>query len=220
MIRPFTLITALMFLGSGAYLFAVKHRAQALDQEIARTVQASRADAARIQVLQAQWALEADPSRLAQLAGQFTSLQPMQPKQLVSLAQLRAELPAAGSVAPVAAPALPVVPVAPVAPDLVARVAPRVTPQRPAPQPGAAARLASVEGEMRHMRAARHVTHARHDAPQFAENRPGHDVSALAAVTLPMPRFQPVSAEPVAAPVSLPVAGGGGSLLGMAQASN
>jgi hypothetical protein len=35
-----------------------------------------------------------------------------------------------------------------------------------------------------------------------------------------MPRFQPVSAEPVAAPVSLPVAGGGGSLLGMAQASN
>jgi hypothetical protein len=191
MIRPFTLITALMFLGSGAYLFAVKHRAQMLDEQIAQTVQATRQDEARIQVLQAQWALEADPSRLAQLAGEFTSLTPMQPKQLVSLAQLRAVLPAAGSL-----------------PAAVARVAPAVP-----------VRLAAVEQEMRHLRVARRVTHVRHEAPQFAQNRPGDDVSALAAVSLPIPHFQPVSAPAPVAAESLPVAGGG-SLLGMAQASN
>jgi hypothetical protein len=212
MIRPFTLITALMFLGSGAYLFAIKHRAQVLDEQIAQTVQATRQDQARIQVLQAQWALEADPSRLAQLAAEFTSLTPMQPKQLVSLAQLRAALPAAGSAAPVAAPmvpALPALPVPPVAPAAVARVAPAVP-----------VRLVAVEQEMRHLRVARRGTHAHHEAPQFAQNGPGDDVSALASVALPIPHFQPVSeAAPVAVPASLPVASGG-SLLGMAQASN
>lgn len=105
MIRPFTLITMLLAAGSGAYLFAVKHRAQVLDDQLAAVAQQSRLDAQRIRVLQAQWALEIDPTRLNQLSAQFTSLQPMQPTQLVTLAALRDTLPPSGSAAPGANPA-------------------------------------------------------------------------------------------------------------------
>ena len=100
MIRPFTLITMLLAALSGAYLFAVKHQAQVLDEQIAALSQSARLDAMRIRVLQGQWSLETDPTRLQQLAAQFTSLQPMQPAQLVTLAALVADLPAAGSAAP------------------------------------------------------------------------------------------------------------------------
>jgi hypothetical protein len=107
MIRPFTLITMLLAAGSGAYLFAVKHHAQLLDDQIASVSQASRLDGQRIRVLQAQWALETDPTRLQQLATQFTHLQPMRPAQLVTLAALKFSLPAPGSAPPGSNPELP-----------------------------------------------------------------------------------------------------------------
>ena len=107
MIRPLTLLCALLAAGSGAYLFAVKHRSQMLDNQIAAISEASRLDAQRIRVLQAQWALETDPTRLQQLATQFTALQPMQPSQFVALAALRADLPPAGSAPPGSNPAEP-----------------------------------------------------------------------------------------------------------------
>ena len=105
MIRPVTLIAAAMFALSGAYLFAVKHRAQVLDDQLASVTQATRLDEQRIRVLQAQWALEADPSRLAQLSTEFTNLQPMKPNQLVTLASLGSALPAPGSAVPEQNPA-------------------------------------------------------------------------------------------------------------------
>jgi hypothetical protein len=107
MIRPFTLITMLLAALAGAYLFAVKHRAQVLDDEIAAVSQSSRLDAMRIRVLQGQWSLETDPTRLQQLAAQFTSLQPMQPAQLVTLAALKNSLPPPGGTAPQSNPELP-----------------------------------------------------------------------------------------------------------------
>jgi hypothetical protein len=121
MIRPFTLITMLLAALSGAYLFAVKHQAQVLDDQIAALSQSSRLDAMRIRVLQGQWSLETDPTRLQQLAAQFTSLQPMQPAQLVTLAALVAGLPAAGSAAPASNPALPAQAVPQLAPELTAQ---------------------------------------------------------------------------------------------------
>jgi hypothetical protein len=120
-IRPFTLITMLLAALSGAYLFAVKHQAQVLDDQIAALSQSSRLDAMRIRVLQGQWSLETDPTRLQQLAAQFTSLQPMQPAQLVTLAALVADLPAAGSAAPASNPALPAQAVPQLAPELTAQ---------------------------------------------------------------------------------------------------
>ncbi len=126
MIRPITLITALMFVVSGAYLFVVKHRSQTLDDQLTMTAQATRLDAQRIRVLQAQWALEVDPSRLAQLSTQFLgTLQPMKPSQLMTLAELTSALPAPGSPVPGTNPedAIPVTPEVPEA--AVASAAPR-----------------------------------------------------------------------------------------------
>jgi hypothetical protein len=139
MIRPFTLITMLLAAGSGAYLFAVKHHAQMLDDQIADISQESRLDAQRIRVLQAQWALETDPTRLAHLASQFTNLQPMQPAQLVTLAALRTSLPPAGAKPPESNPELPVQP-APA--ELVASSAQPA--QADAAQPGVARPNAQV----------------------------------------------------------------------------
>ena len=98
--RPFTLIAGLLFVLSGALMFIVKHHSQLLDDQLTATNQATTHDEQSIRVLQAQWALEADPSRLAQLAARFTSLQPMAPGQLVTLASLNSALPAPGSPPP------------------------------------------------------------------------------------------------------------------------
>jgi hypothetical protein len=110
MIRPLTLISASLFVLSGAYLFAVKQRSQVLEHKMAQVAQATRLDEQRVRVLQAQWALEVDPSRLQQLAANFTTLQPMKPSQMVALPQLVALLPAPNSPVPgdsQPAPALP-----------------------------------------------------------------------------------------------------------------
>jgi hypothetical protein len=139
MIRPFTLITMLLAAGSGAYLFGVKHRAQVLDDQLAAVAQQSRLDDQRIRVLQAQWALEIDPTRLQQLAAQFTALQPMKPAQLVTLASLQEFLPPPGSAGPVVNPVAPAVPdPASGAPSLspvaqAASVLPLPPPEAPAP---------------------------------------------------------------------------------------
>jgi hypothetical protein len=107
MIRPFTLITMVMAMVSGAYLFAVKHRAQVLDDQLAAVTQGARLDEQRIRVLQAQWALEIDPNRLTYLASKFSQLQPMKPEQLVTLTALPGMLPPAGSPAPSENPTAP-----------------------------------------------------------------------------------------------------------------
>ncbi len=237
MIRPFTLITAIMFVLSGAYLFAVKHRSEMLDSEIAATAQATRLDEQRIRVLQAQWALEVDPSRLAQLSAKFTQLQPMKPGQLVTLSALQGALPPAGSAVPGEAPAAPAItevaavqPVAAPAPakpvqkpvQMASVAVPRVTHvarTRPAPVMREA-RLDNVETLLRNLPA--HAAHVRHPAlgREYAENRPAYAApSALAAASVAMPppmmeaRVVPVRAvaQASAAPMD------GGSMLGMAQ---
>ena len=131
MIRPLTLLSAILFIVSGAYLFWVKHHAQMLDDQIAEVTQATRLDEQRIRVLHAQWALEADPSRLAQLSAQFTTLQPMKPSQMVTLSALGGMLPAPGSAVPGPNPqqAVPVLPPPPMpAPVVQAAVQPAAQP--------------------------------------------------------------------------------------------
>jgi hypothetical protein len=204
MIRPFTLITMLLAAISGAYLFAVKHRAQVLDDQIAQIADQSRLDAQRIRVLQAQWALEIDPTRLAQLAGQFTTLQPMKPAQLVTLAALRTSLPPPVSPPPGSNPADS----APM-PAVVADAAAPTMPLPPDPAPAAPA-VDSVHLAAAHLPARSHyaetVTHHRlsvtHQPVQFAQSVPmGAQVMTVKAVS-----------QPAAAP-----ADAGGSMLGMAQ---
>jgi hypothetical protein len=124
MIRPLTLISASLFVLSGAYLFAVKERSQVLDQKMAQVAQATRLDEQRVRVLQAQWALEVDPSRLQQLAANFTTLQPMKPSQMVALPQLAALLPAPNSPVPGDSQPAPALPSSNAAPGAVAQAAP------------------------------------------------------------------------------------------------
>jgi hypothetical protein len=147
-IRPFTIITSLLFVLSGAMMFVVKHQSQLLDTQLSDTNVATTQDEQSIRVLQAQWALEADPSRLAALASQFTGLQPMKPGQLVTMAALGSSLPAPGAkppgsnpedpvpalpqlaaATPTAVPAVPATPAAPAsAPVQVAAAAPLAAP--------------------------------------------------------------------------------------------
>jgi hypothetical protein len=233
MIRPVTLIAASMFVLSGAYLFAVKHRAQTLDNELASVTQATRLDEQRIRVLQAQWALEADPSRLAQLSTEFTKLQPMKPNQLVTLASLGSALPAPGSAVPGQNPvdAVPAMPVAPGAGDAQvaeathaqvaeaahARVA-EAAASRPSPSAApsmrtasatAPARMASVEAILHNLPAARRSSHVRHNTVthEYAENRaqaPSMLASQVSSAPLPPPRLIGAQVMSVRAVTSAP----------------
>lgn len=160
-VRPFTFLTGLLFALSGAYLFVVKHQSQSLEDRMEQVAETSRQDEQAIRVLQAQWALEADPSRIAALAAQFTGLQPMKPGQLVTLAALSNSLPAPGSAAPVSnpedlVPAMPgsgAVPTAPSGPPIevhgreaAAQAVDRVAAQEAPAKPAVTARLAANAG--------------------------------------------------------------------------
>lgn len=244
-VRPLTLISGLMFAVSGAYLFMVKHQSETLDDQISAVTQATRQDEQSIRVLQAQWALEADPSRLAALAAQFTGLQPMKPGQLTTLASLGNTLPAPGSAPPGANPVAPAAtmpqlaqatpsPAAP-APGPAAKPAAPVqlaaaslapakpaAPPRPAPAKHAPAPAQTVASAAP---VAHHATARRPARTVPAEGGTALYVATAAPATAPMPaaRHQPVGARIVpvqavasAAPAPMPI-DNGGSMLGMAQ---
>jgi len=127
-IRPFTIVSGMMFVLSGAMMFVVKHQSQALDSQVSDINQATTQDEQGIRVLQAQWALEADPSRLAALATQFTGLQPMKPGQLMTMAALGTSLPAPGARPPGSNPEDPVPALPQLAAAAPAPAAPAVAP--------------------------------------------------------------------------------------------
>jgi hypothetical protein len=180
-IRPFTIVSGLLFVVSGAMMFVVKHQSQMLDSQISDVNESTTRDEQSIRVLQAQWALEADPSRLASLAAQFTGLQPMKPGQLVTMASLGTSLPAPGARPPGSNPEDPV----PALPQLAAAT--------PAAAPGTAAPVQTAA-----------IT-----APATAA--PAAPVPAMVAAAAPLSpaavQTAPVQAAPVqAAPVQLAAA--------------
>jgi hypothetical protein len=140
-IRPFTIVSGMMFVLSGAMMFVVKHQSQALDSQVSDINQATTQDVQGIRVLQAQWALEADPSRLAALATQFTGLQPMKPGQLMTMAALGTSLPAPGAKPPGSNPEDPV----PALPQLAAAVPVPATASVPVQTAAAATVPAAVQ---------------------------------------------------------------------------
>jgi hypothetical protein len=239
MIRPFTLITLLLAAGSGAYLFAVKHHAQMLDDQIAEISQESRLDAQRIRVLQAQWALETDPTRLQQLAAQFTALQPMQPAQLVTVAALRSSLPVPGTAAPSGNPELGqmlpgldgAAPDAP-QPDAVQLAATQALvfvgglPLPPPPAPVSprvvvASAAGPAAGAPTPLRRKRRASHALQAGTELAEASPPPADHGFAAPDGAIFRAVPISAQVVPARAVLPpapqtAADESGSVLGMA----
>lgn len=105
MIRAATVLTALLAAGSGLYLYQAKHRTKLVDDQIRAVESEIQAARTRIGVLRAEWALENAPSRLADLASRYLTLQPMKPAQAVRMANLASRLPP--RFAPGAAPVLP-----------------------------------------------------------------------------------------------------------------
>jgi hypothetical protein len=104
MIRPLTLVSALLAAGSGLYLYQTKHQAQLLDREIGRVRAATEAKLTRAGTLQAEYWLLNDPERLEELAAQYLpDLKPTLPLQWTSLSELDKRLPPVG--APTDAPA-------------------------------------------------------------------------------------------------------------------
>lgn len=112
MIRPFTCVCLMLAAGSGLYLYQVKQRAFTIDASLRSTFHGIDEARDRTRMLRADWALMNDPERLQALAGQYLTLQPMQPAQLLTMDQLASALPA-----PVPFSATPA-PTAPVAPKL------------------------------------------------------------------------------------------------------
>ena len=232
--RPFTLIAGLLFVLSGAFMFAVKHQSELLNAQLSATNQAASQDEQNIRVLQAQWALEADPSRLAALAAQFTGLQPMKPGQLVTMAALGASLPSPGAKPPGdnpedPVPALPqLAAAAPAAPE-AAPVQTAAAPAPPAiPAPAAApvhlAAAAVLPAVPRHHVAPERLASYHHAAPFHHEMSSALYFAAASSNSAPA-RGEPMGAQVVAvsavappapAPVPAP-ADDSGSLLGMAQ---
>src|SRR5689334_16050640 len=139
MIRPVTCVCMLLAAGSGLYLYQAKHQAQLLDKDIGRVLDAADAARRRAGLLRAEYALENDPSTLAELADTYLpELKTTQPGQFVTLADLGKRLPAVGAPAEDPAPVEepPSVPVAgaepakpdPVQPDAGAAEVARIEP--------------------------------------------------------------------------------------------
>lgn len=93
MIRPVTLVCALIAAGSGLYLYHAKHRVKVMDIEIRHIVSQTRQAEARVAILRAEWEDLNRPDRLQALATRFLDLQPAQPNQFVPLSQLASRLP-------------------------------------------------------------------------------------------------------------------------------
>ncbi|WP_428392959.1 cell division protein FtsL [Lichenicoccus sp.] len=103
MIRPFTVLCALLAGASGMYLYAEKHRTTVLDQQISRIAHDTERVRERTAMLRAEWALLNQPERLAALATRFLpQLRPLDPSQFVQMSALDSRLPSVPT--PVAPP--------------------------------------------------------------------------------------------------------------------
>ncbi len=100
MMRPSTCICMLLAVGSGLYLYQIKHRSQLLDREIVQTLKQTDAARDRIGVLRGEWALLNEPERLAELTHQHLGLKTLSPSQFVAMAGLGSRLPPPGSLLP------------------------------------------------------------------------------------------------------------------------
>ena len=90
--QPPTAATLLLAAASGLWLYQVKHRAEALDGQIARVLGQIAATRERIGPLLAEWTLLEDPRRLDALARRDLGLRPLAVSQFVALPDLGSRL--------------------------------------------------------------------------------------------------------------------------------
>ncbi len=92
--RPLTFISMILAAVSVLCLYQTKYRSQTLDRKIEQIIKAADPAHERIGLLRAEWALLNEPDRLATLAAQNLTLQPLTPRQFSSLADAALRLPA------------------------------------------------------------------------------------------------------------------------------
>ncbi|WP_336763761.1 hypothetical protein [Asaia sp. VD9] len=204
MIRPFTLLCALLAGGSGLFLYTKKHETTVLDQNITNVVQKTERVRQQTAMLRTQWALLNQPDRLSALSGRFLGqLHPMAPTQYVRLASMIEGLPAPSSKPAFRDPreSLSIaVSNAPAAPSVVAPAVKPAEPKTVAPTPSApaardtAALVASAEP-------ARHRSAPALPAPPVIA--PAATAPARVALASATPRAQPPAHAATAAPHAL-----------------
>ena len=86
MIRPTTIVWLALATLIVVGLFHVKYQVQALEDEILRVNRQIVAEQEAIHVLQAEWSYVNQPQRLQSLSSRYLELQPLQPRQIVNLA--------------------------------------------------------------------------------------------------------------------------------------
>lgn len=95
MIRPFTLLCALLSGITGMVLYTQKHKTTVLDHQIAKIVANTQTIQSRTTMMQTEWALLNQPDRLKNLSTHFLpQLHPVQPYQFVQMSSLVQQLPA------------------------------------------------------------------------------------------------------------------------------
>lgn len=96
MIRPLNCLCLIAAAVSGFYLYTAKHDAQMLDRDISRLNHQAQESRARAAMMRAEYDRLGDPDRLRELANQVLTLQPTDPKQFSSMADLESRLPPIG----------------------------------------------------------------------------------------------------------------------------
>jgi len=102
----------------GWAVYQMKYEVQQLEGRLAKVNREILQDQESIQVLKAEWSYLNQPARLAELATRFLQLEPVAPKQMVSLAELPRRIPGAAPTLVAKAPEPPPAPAARPAPDL------------------------------------------------------------------------------------------------------
>ncbi|HYZ21028.1 MAG TPA: hypothetical protein VE690_02620 [Rhodopila sp.] len=93
MIRPVTVATFLMALGSGLYVYQSKHEVQMLDRTIEHAVKDTAAVRDQTHLMAIEYAMLTNADRMHQLADTYLSLKPIAPTQFTSLSDLDSRLP-------------------------------------------------------------------------------------------------------------------------------
>ena len=216
MIRPLSLISILLALGSGLYLYQSKHDAQMLDRQIERTVKDTETVREQTRVLHAEWTLLNDPERLRQFANEYLVLKAVAPTQFTSMADLDGRLPAVQIPEPEhppaiaagtdggadAAPQLAIVAPAPAEPLPDVEEEDLPLPPRPVPLPATGHPVvASTTGHTGVASATGHAV-AADSTGRFASPLPKGQVAAQSAIASierkPEPDRRPGSPKPVA----------------------
>jgi hypothetical protein len=201
MIRPVTLVTFAAFIGSGLYLYQVKHQAQLVDRQIQKVRDATDAARARAGLLRADYALLNDPDRLAELATSYLpDLKPTQPGQWSAMAEIDRRLPPLGGPTAEPAPLEPPTPARAESPPMAARAGPAPV-ARTEPPKAPPAIVASMPEPASPPRLAPQPTPA--PAP-FGARRPASRVAAAAVAARAAPAPPQVArALPATPPVQI-----------------